>query len=290
MASGPAAGSALLEGTPMPPGEPPSPPGQEAGRGRACSSRSQAGWDISSHTSWNASQAKPLQGRPHKHHLLSQHRRRSGLETPEVFAERATKHIIFTPDLNSQTCSVATGALHFSTTESVESCRRLPLTSQDDPPVDAQGFHGQEPLELVHPGPLVLSSAQPAQGPVSRGFGEGAAAQLLGSCDLLAQDPQLPLMTSRCPTHTWPGSLFLLKLIPGDWVATTSVSSKAGPHLLVLGPRAREQGAATRILHASHQEGGEPAAAPPAVLPGPEAPRALLQSGTPGARLCLACV
>ena len=139
----------------------------------------------------------------------------------------------------------------------------------------------------MHPGPLVLSSIQPAQGPVSRGLGEGAAAQLLGGCDLLAPDPQLPLMTSWCPTHTWPGSLFLLKLRPGNWVVTTSVSGKAGPHLLVLGPRAREQVAATRILHASHQGGGEPAAAPPAVLPGLEAPRALPQSGTPGARLCL---
>ena len=54
---------------------------------------------------------------PRERHPLSQHQRRSGLEALEVFAERATKHITLTPDLNSQTCSVATGALCFLTTE-----------------------------------------------------------------------------------------------------------------------------------------------------------------------------
>ena len=93
-------------------------------------------------------------------------------------------------------------------------------------------------------------------------------------------------MTGWCPAYAWPGSLFLLKLTPGDWAATTSVNGKAGPHLAVLGSRAQEQAAAARILHVSHQEGGEPAAAPP----GPEAPRALPQPGAPGARLCLARV
>lgn len=74
----------------MPPwGSPTAPQGRRPGGDEPAAPRSQAGWNISSHTSWNASQAKPLQGRPHECHLLSQHQRRSGLEALEVFASSA---------------------------------------------------------------------------------------------------------------------------------------------------------------------------------------------------------
>lgn len=88
MASGPVAGSTLLEGTLMPPGGAPQPP--RAG--------GQAGTSLQ----------LPFTGRlGHLTDLLSG---RGG-----------------SPFLNN----------------SVESCGRLPLTSQVDSPVDAQGFHGQ---------------------------------------------------------------------------------------------------------------------------------------------------